>query len=104
MKGKYLITTDNYFVAPDGNQYRSVWGECEVLEDSVLGVSTNRNSTNWYLKVGSESKHVIIAGCQMHYAVKTEEKPSTGKCKDWRASAADGLKEFEISSVIYMTE
>ena len=33
MKGKYLITTDNYFY---GQQYRSVFGEIEILQDSFL--------------------------------------------------------------------
>ena len=53
MKGKYLITTDNWFIAPDGQMYRAVWGDVEVVEDTVLGLKTNRNSSNWYAKVGS---------------------------------------------------
>ena len=32
MKGKYLITTDNWFIAPDRGNYRAVWGEVEVLK------------------------------------------------------------------------
>jgi hypothetical protein len=71
MKGNYLITTDNWFYAPDGQLYRSVFGNVEILKDSILGVETNRNSTNWFLKVGTDENHVIIAGCQIHYAVKT---------------------------------
>lgn len=27
MTGKYLITTDAWFYAPDRKQYKSVWGE-----------------------------------------------------------------------------
>ena len=46
MKGKYLITTDDWFYAPDGKKYKSVWGEVKILEDEVLGITTNRNSTN----------------------------------------------------------
>ncbi|MBW2961281.1 hypothetical protein [Mesonia aestuariivivens] len=81
MKGKYLITTDGWFLAPDGQEYRAVWGEVEILEDNVLGLKTNRNSTNWYAKVGSQQTHVIVAGCQIHYAVKSEKKPSAEKSK-----------------------
>ena len=49
MTGKYLITTDRYFVAPDGKTYTAVWGDVNILEDSILGVKTNRNSANWCL-------------------------------------------------------
>ena len=58
MKGKYLITTFEWFTAPDGRQYRAVWGEVTILDDSrTLGVKTNAKSTNWYARVegGKES-------------------------------------------------
>ena len=77
MKGNYLITTDGWFVAPDGKQYKAAWGKVEILEDNALGVKTNKNSSNWYAKVGSQDKHVFIAGCQIHYAVKSDEVPNT---------------------------
>lgn len=78
MKGKYLITTDAWFYAPDGFKYRSAWGEVKVMEDTVLGVKTNRNASNWYAFVGSDEKGILIAGCQIHYAVKCENKPHDG--------------------------
>ncbi|HET8839729.1 MAG TPA: hypothetical protein VFM82_12135 [Flavobacteriaceae bacterium] len=83
MKGKYLITTDNFFTAPDGKEYNAVWGNVEILEDSFLGVKTNARSSNWYAKIGSENKHVIIAGCQIHYAVKSEKEPYTENGQMW---------------------
>ena len=72
MKGKYLITTDNFFYGSDGQQYRSVFGEVEILQDNVLGVTTNRKSSNWYIKVSGKTQHIIIAGCQIHYALQCE--------------------------------
>ena len=66
MKGKYLITTDAWFYAPDGKQYNAVWGEVEIVSDSILGIKTNVRSSNWFAKVGTEHKHVIVAGCQIH--------------------------------------
>ena len=33
MKGKYLITTDKYFVAPDGLTYSAAWGDVNILGD-----------------------------------------------------------------------
>ena len=81
--GKYLITTDHWFYGPDGMQYRAVWGNVQIVEDSALGIKTNRNSTNWYAIVGSEEKQVILAGCQIHYAMKCESKPNTEDVLDY---------------------
>lgn len=100
MEGKYLITTDSWFYAPDGLKYRSVWGEVKIIEDSVLGVKTNRNSTNWYAFIGSEEKGMIVAGCQIHYAVKCNKKPNTEKVTDL-AYDSTGAKEFERNTEIY---
>jgi hypothetical protein len=83
MTGKYLITTDRYFVAPDGKTYTAVWGDVNILEDSILGVKTNRNSANWYAMVGKNGKEITIAGCQIFYAIKCEEKPYTEDVEDW---------------------
>lgn len=85
MKGKYLINTNEWFTAPDGKNYKAVWGDVEIVNDSILGVKTNRMSANWFAKVGSEESHVIIAGCQIHYAVKCKERPSQGMAEDWTA-------------------
>ena len=85
MKGKYLITTDRWFTAPDGKTYNTAWGEIKVLEDSILGVKTNRNSTNWYVQIGGNDREIIVAGCQIHYAVKCENEPNTNDVEDWNS-------------------
>lgn len=103
MKGKYLITTDNWFLAPDGKQYRSAWGEVEVLEDSILGVKTNRNSSNWYAKIGDEKNHIIVAGCQIHYAIRSEEKPT--ETETYRNVFHDGSTKLErVDCNIYFAQ
>lgn len=103
MEGKYLITTDNWFYAPDGLKYRSVWGDVKIVEDSVLGLKTNRNSTNWYAQVGSEEKGMIVAGCQIHYAVKCENIPNTDYV--WDFSYGDGKSHgYERPSEIYIAQ
>ena len=76
MKGCYLITTDQWFIAPDGQMYSAVWGNVEIVSDDLLGIKTNARSTNWFAKVGNSDNHVVIAGCQIHYAVKSEDRPS----------------------------
>lgn len=42
MTGKYLITTEKYFTAPDGKSYQAVWGDVKILEDSILGVKRKK--------------------------------------------------------------
>jgi hypothetical protein len=104
MQGKYLITTDAWFYAPDGKQYKAAWGDVQIIEDTFLGLKTNRNSSNWFAKVGSEQKHIVIAGCQIHYAVKCEEKPNTEASEDWQADAQNGVKLYERPSSIYVAQ
>lgn len=66
----YLITTDAWLFAPDGENYRAAFGTVHAVVDSeaVLGLRTNRNSTNWYVVIGD----MILAGCQIHYAVRAQ--------------------------------
>jgi hypothetical protein len=94
MKGKYIVTTDNWFYAPDGNSYKAVWGEVTILEDTFLGIKTNRNASNWYAKVGSEDNHVVVAGCQIHYAVKCDTQPNTQSYRH------ELTHELEVKSVV----
>ncbi|CAL2085033.1 hypothetical protein [Tenacibaculum sp. 190524A02b] len=101
MKGKYLITTDAWFVAPDGQQYKAVWGQVEIVTDEFLGIKTNRMATNWFAKVGTNDNHLIIAGCQIHYACKTSVEPSLEPVKDWQLDASS-YKEHNTPSRIYI--
>ena len=103
MTGYYLITTDNWFIAPDGKEYKAVWGNVEILNDTFLGIQTNRNATNWYAKVGTEDNHVIVAGCQIHYAVKSKEKPFTDFSECW-TSSEKGCTNFIAPNKIYIAE
>lgn len=97
MKGKYIVTTDSWFYAPDGNSYKAVWGDVEIFEDSILGIKTNKNASNWYAKVGSEDNYVIVAGCQIHYAVKCETEPNNQTYRH------ELIHELEVKSVVAKT-
>ena len=70
-----LITTDDWFVAPDGRQYRAVFGTVTAVRDdqATLGIKTNRGSSNWYVEIGN----MIIAGCQIHYAIRADKYRGT---------------------------
>jgi len=101
MEGKYLITTDNWFIAPDGKQYKSVWGDVKIVSDAILGIKTNTRSSNWFAKIGDEENHVIIAGCQIHYAVRCEQQPHTGKVVEWSDNGGI-LTEYLKPTSIYI--
>ena len=104
MTGKYLITTDNWFYAPNGQNYRGVWGEVEIVSDSILGIKTNVRSSNWFAKVGTAENHVIVAGCQIHYAVKCENEPHTGELNDFSIEAWEIKKFTRPSTHIYIAK
>lgn len=73
---KYLITTDNWFFAPNGETYRAAWGTCKLLStEEVFSFKPSRPSTNWYMVVGSGDREISIAGCQIHYAVRCDNRP-----------------------------
>lgn len=105
---KYLVTTDKWFVAPDGKTYTAAWGDIKIMPDSFLGIKTNRNATNWYVKIGSETKHIIIAGCQIHYAIKSPNKPNIKIGYTWDIASMNKklkqVEEFKIPTKIYIAE
>jgi len=103
MNGKYLITTDAWFFAPDGAQYRAVWGEVTIMEDTILGIKTNRNATNWYIKVGTDNNHIIVAGCQIHYAVKCDDRPNDENIDDY-TTGEGRYQQFNRPTLIYFAE
>lgn len=48
-----------------------------------MGIKTNLRSSNWFAKVGTEDNHVIVAGCQIHYTVRSEARPKLGKVHEF---------------------
>lgn len=94
-----LITTDRWFIAPDGKQYRSVFGTLSAInsDESTLGIKTNDRSTNWYAQVGN----LTIAGCQIHYAVKIDRsKVNFGDATDYGTHEGD-VTHYTRPSMIY---
>ena len=71
VKGKnYLINTSEWFIAPDGDSYKAVYGTLKGVfsSEETLGVKTNARSSNWYVVIGN----MIVAGCQILYAMETD--------------------------------
>lgn len=99
---KYLITTNQWFYGPDGEQYRAVYGAAEMIEAKYeLGFTPTR-SANWYVRVGTENHHIVIAGCQIHYALRTDERPE--KIPGKHAQAEDGKRPTPINVILFLDE
>lgn len=102
----FLITCSNWFYAPDGKQYRAVWGKVKVMNDeATLGIKTNAKSANWYAIVGKGDKSTIVAGCQILYACVCNEAPFTGegimlKCLESTLEQ----KEIRVENNIYLAQ
>ena len=73
------------------------------MEDTVLGIKTNKGSSNWYAFVGSDEKGVLVAGCQIHYAVRCPNKPNSEAVSDYTYDNS-GATAFERPSEIYIAE
>jgi hypothetical protein len=65
-----LVTTADWFYAPNGKSYRAVWGTLKGVKtaEDTLGIRPNGKSTNWYMQIGN----MTIAGCQINYVVQTD--------------------------------
>jgi len=95
-----LITCGNWFYAPDGCTYRSVFGTIHGVHSSeeTLGVKTNSKSTNWYVEIGN----MTLAGCQIHYAIRCDAV-HVGKAADWNLHEGNPV-EYTRPGAIYMAE
>ena len=73
---KYLVTTASWFIAPDGEEYRAVWGVAKCLETKeTFGFTPNRNHANWVYEIGDGDGKITIAGCQVLYAIQSDKPP-----------------------------
>lgn len=98
---RYLITTDSWFVAPDGNTYHAVYGTVKRVEtaESALGFRPRGRSANWFVEIGD----TIVAGCQIHFAVRTDEC-FKGRSSAWEVSAEHGLILVDVPSRIWFAD
>jgi hypothetical protein len=94
---KVIVTTDNWFYAPDGRQYRAAFGTVHGVDtaEASLGVKPNGRSTNWYLRIG----RLVIAGCQIHYVLRADScsfKPAP----DWQVHEGR-VVEYDRPSAVF---
>lgn len=99
---KCLITTSGWFVAPDGKEYRAVWGELKAIHEvgKSLGFIPNRSHANWFVEIGG----MIVMGCQVMYFVACPEMPETGEVEHWNTKEAGGIDRHLTPSKIYISQ
>ena len=49
------------------------------------------------------TSHVVVAGCQIHYAIKCENKPNTDVSEGWTTND-NGIQKYERPTTIYVAE
>jgi len=94
-----LVTTGAYFIAPDGKEYRAIWGELKAIHEAgaTLGFIPNRSHANWFVEIGN----TIVMGCQVLYFIACED-PNLGRATNWESGTDGGTsKEYEHPSKIY---
>jgi len=97
---KYLVTTDHWFVGPDNEHYRAAWGTCQIkTSEEVFGFTPNEPSTNWFIVVGEGEGQILIAGCQVHFAIKREHKPywPVGSYTDKETGVKNSINKIYIA-------
>lgn len=70
------IQVDDWMFAPDGQQYRVIFGLAQVLRAKDLLGFEPRNSANWWVMVGEGEGSMLIAGCKIHFAQEVSSKPA----------------------------
>jgi len=96
---KALVTTDGWFFAPNGRQYRAVFGTVKAVRtaEESLGIKPNGRSTNWYLQIGA----LTLAGCQVHYVLRCDECSDAARVPDYTTSP---FVEFARPNGIFHTD
>ncbi|MDH7463994.1 hypothetical protein QEG73_22015 [Chitinophagaceae bacterium 26-R-25] len=99
---KVLITTSNWFYAPDGKQYKAVHGTLQGIHEAgkALGFIPNRSHANWFIQIGQ----MTIMGCQVMYVIQCETI-NGGEVESWVEDNAkpEVITTFLRPSTIYQT-
>lgn len=94
-----LITCQNWFVAPDGKDYKAAWGKLVAIHEAgkELGFIPNRSHANWFIELGN----MIIMGCQVMYFVACPDEPNMNSVESWSAKTDGGINEYTKPTSIY---
>lgn len=71
-----LITTDHWFLAQNGQQYKGVWGRAKVCKAVDLLGFNPRRSENWFVLVGEGDEMLMVGGCEISFVQACPKPPS----------------------------
>lgn len=80
-----LLVQCNWFYAPDGNQYKAVWGTVRMMRFKGAFGFEPKAGTNWWLRVGKGRTAVLVAGCQIHYVTSPSREQALQNKEIWIA-------------------
>jgi hypothetical protein len=74
-----LLTTKDWFLAPDGKRYINVWGKAQLVKAKDAFGFEPRNSANWFWMVGEGPHPMFIMGCRVDYIFSCPNRPVGGE-------------------------
>lgn len=94
-----LINCQNWFTAPDGKDYKSVWGKLAAIHEAgkMLGFIPNRSHANWFIEIGN----MQIMGCQVLYFIACEDPPNFDVSDAWNTTDKFEIVNYKRPCVIY---
>ena len=97
---KVLVTTSEWFLAPNGRTYKAVWGTLHAINEAKesVGFAIHRSQANWFIEIGN----MVIAGCQVMYLMDHPTEPETGIVDDW--SSDNGGVTYRHPSSIWIAD
>lgn len=97
---KVLATTSDYFIAPNGLQYRSVFGTLHSISEdlNLVGFKVNRSHTNYAFEIGN----TVIMGCRVMYIIQVNEV-NTESVNEWTLNEGE-IKFNDRPSNIYLAD
>lgn len=100
LEGKnVLVTCSTWFVAPDGKDYKAVYGKLKKVHDAKesFGIQPSRAHASWILEVG----HMMIMGCQALFVIECANPPNFSSSTTHTHNEAGVIKEQDRPCVIY---
>lgn len=81
-----LVTTSDWFMAPDGIQYKAIYGKLTKIYNAkeLIGFDPARQHTNWVYQIGSAT----IMGCRIMYAIECTIPPNMSTVTDFNCEKA----------------
>lgn len=92
---KVLVTTAEWFYAPDGKSYRAVHGTLRGLHRSeeVLGGTAGRGHAEWLLEIGD----MVIPGCQVKYIIQCNDV-NTDPVTEWTSTETQPMANYNLAT------